>query len=275
METQLTSSLRAAKAPRVVQQGSAVIGQRIETTTLKNNTTSHRGPLARARFTTLRNIAIAGLLLGAAGTATSRADILYGTNQNTNAVGKITSAGTSTVFVNTGFVITLGMAFDSAGNLFVGDRAGTTIKKFTPGGVGTLFADNASAGVGNPFGLAFDGAGNLFVGNVGNDTITRYTPGGVGSIFANNAGNVSVPIGLAFDTAGSLYVAQQNSGVYKFTAGGVGTPFGAGAANEYLAFTTDAGVPLPLANQTPEPTSVALAGFGALALLSRARRRKT
>src|SRR6201993_150516 len=57
----------------------------------------------------------------------------------------------------------LGLAFDSAGNLFVADTghyAGEgAIYKFTPTGVRTPFA----SGLNSPLALAFDGQGNLFV----------------------------------------------------------------------------------------------------------------
>ena len=44
-----------------------------------------------------------------------------------------------------------------------GQHAGNTIEKFTPGGVGSVFA---STGLNSPDGLAFDAAGNLYVGQL-------------------------------------------------------------------------------------------------------------
>src|SRR6476620_381404 len=52
-----------------------------------------------------------------------------------------------------------GLAFDSAGNLFV--AAEGNIYKLTPGGARTTFASGLSLSY--LFGLAFDSAGNLFV----------------------------------------------------------------------------------------------------------------
>jgi hypothetical protein len=50
------------------------------------------------------------------------------------------------------------LAFDSAGNLYVSNQGGNTIRKFTPGGVGSLFANT---GLSNPTFMAFtDDAGH-------------------------------------------------------------------------------------------------------------------
>jgi sugar lactone lactonase YvrE len=75
-----------------------------------------------------------------------------------------------------------GLAFDSAGNLFVStdcfcEPGSDTILKFTPTGVESTFA----TGLTNPRGLAFDRSGNLFVAE-SNDfpdgDILEFPPGG-------------------------------------------------------------------------------------------------
>jgi hypothetical protein len=76
------------------------------------------------------------------------------------------------------------MAFHKAGNLFVANLSDNTIERFTPGGVGSLFA---STGSHSPAGIAFDGAGNLYVTNTDDGSIDRYTPGGPGSPFNDGA----------------------------------------------------------------------------------------
>src|SRR5207253_1853205 len=83
-----------------------------------------------------------------------------------------------------------GLAFDSAGNLFVTDSGGIYgyghIYKFTPGGVRTTFASGLAA----PAGLPFAGAANLFAG-ARNDrlapaaTLYKCTPGGMRTTFAS------------------------------------------------------------------------------------------
>ena len=75
--------------------------------------------------------------------------------------------------------------------------------------------------------------GNLFVANAGDNTIEKFTPDDIGSVFAST---------------------------------GVNGP-------RFLAFTDDAGVPLKLANQVPEPSTWALLALGLPALLGFRRRK--
>jgi sugar lactone lactonase YvrE len=123
-----------------------------------------------------------------------------------------------------------GLAFDSAGNLFVvGD--GPAIYKFTPEGVRSTFA----LGLSSPSALAVDRAGNLFVADLGVGAILKFTPEGVRTTFASGLAD---PAGLAFDNAGNLFVADGVSGaVYKFTPTGVQTTFASGLLDPFaLAF---------------------------------------
>ena len=131
--------------------------------------------------------------IGPTGLAFDTAGNLYVADQS-NKITKITPAGVKTVFANTDLVRPVGLAFDSSGNLYAanyssgkitkfnsagvsspfysGDdllygmtidsadnlyvAAGTfTIRRITPGGSGSIFADNASAGVAAPTYLAF------------------------------------------------------------------------------------------------------------------------
>ncbi len=105
--------------------------------------------------------------------------------------------------------------------------------------------------------------------NAGASTIEKITSGGVGSVFASTGTNE--PVGLAFDSVGNLFAVSNSGTIQKFTTGGVGSVFATGLNNpQFLAFTTDAGVPLPLANQVPEPSAVALMlGTGGLLVLLR------
>lgn len=190
-------------------------------------------------------LALVGLLVAAAG---SRADTVY--ESEYSYIEQFTASGAGSVFTN-GLNNATGQAFDSAGNFYVAN-SGNTILKFTPAGVGSVFASTGLTGV---QGLACDSAGNLYAANRGNNTIQRFTPAGVGSLFARASQGNAYPSGLAFDAGGNLYVAEQwvtnqidgnDYFIEKITPAGTGALFGDflsspegvavdGAGNVYVA----------------------------------------
>jgi DNA-binding beta-propeller fold protein YncE len=195
----------------------------------------------------------------------------------------------SSVFANgSGLSSPNGIAFDSAGNLFVANEGSNTIFRFTPGGLGSVFAD-ASDGLSSPSGIAFDSVGNLFVAN--QTTIEKFTPGGIGSVFADASDGLTELADLAFDGSGNLYAVNYSpsllvwdSTIVKFTPDGVDSlfpaPFFNGAGYPYgtrthLVFTDDAGVPVlqPGGKLIPEPSTWGLLGLGLPALLGLRRPR--
>lgn len=105
----------------------------------------------------------------------------------------------------------MGLAFDSAGNLFAADATDQSIYKFTPDGTRSIFVgpEAFTHPETGPIGLAFDRFGNLFVSTAvfpyNGDGILKFTPRGVKSTFASGLPN---PRGLIFDSAGKLFVAQ-------------------------------------------------------------------
>jgi hypothetical protein len=161
------------------------------------------------------------------------------------------------------------------GNLYVASFAPGRICKFTPDGVGSIFAQE---GVGALTGLAFDRSGNLYTADWGNSRIVKFTPDGVGSVFADHG--LNRPVGLAFDREGNLYAVNAgNNSIEKFTPDGVGSVFANDstllAGPGFVAFTDDAGIPLlqPGGRLVPEPSTWALLGLGLPALLGFSRRR--
>jgi sugar lactone lactonase YvrE len=225
--------------------------------------------------------------------ANAEADTLYIGNQS-SIVSFDTNANPAlpTIFANTGPVSNYGLAFDSAGNLYDAQNGTGIIERFTPGGVGTVFATGffncyalafdssgnlyvaapsqgnviakitpsgvasvfANTGQFGPAGLAFDSAGNLYA-SVGGDTIEKFTPGGVGSVFANGGG-LSNPTGLTFDASGNLYVANSRSNsnsIEKFTPAGVGSTFATTGLSEPFGLAFDSSGNLYAANTGGAP----------------------
>lgn len=152
-----------------------------------------------------------------------------------------------------------GMAFDSAGNLYVADMGHYLVRKITPAGVISTVAGNGeegysgdggaatSATFGAPVGVAVDTNGNLYISDRAHHVIRKVTSAGIISTFAGTgtAGfsgdggpassatlNGSGPFNLALDSGGNLYVADViNRRVRKITpAGVISTVAGTGTA---------------------------------------------
>ena len=182
---------------------------------------------------------------------------LYAADYSDGNIYKYTG-GVQSTFAG-GFTTPISMAFDSAGDLFVGSGYGDgngIITKITPGGTQSLFA----SGLNFPGGMTFNGAGNLLVTEQDTGTILQYTLGGVESTFATTS--YSSLNGLAFDSAGNLFVGVSSGSILEIAPGGGQSVFASGL-----------GDPVGLAFQpVPEPTTFALLGIGAAALLARRRR---
>jgi len=223
-------------------------------------------------------------------TAVDSAGNVYIADYNHNTVRKITPAGVVTTLagfaggdngvadrdgtgVDARLYYPTGIALDSAGNLYVTEQLGSTVRKITPAGVvstlaGTFGAPGSADGTGNaarfyyPCGIAVDSAGNVYVSEILNQTIRKITPGGVVSTIAGAPGakgsadgpgalaRFHNPADLAIDNTGNLYVADNlNSTIRKIvlgssmrdisvstfagTAGVVGNTDGTGAAASF------------------------------------------
>src|SRR5205823_5893320 len=124
-----------------------------------------------------------------------------------------TPAGVGSVFTGSGLNAPLGIAFDSAGNLYAANYSSNAIEKFTPGGVASFFANT---GLNGPAGLAFDSAGNLYASIFAGNTIEKYTPGGAASLFANSG--LNNPRYLAFTNDAGVPLALPPTAVPEPTS---------------------------------------------------------
>ncbi len=220
------------------------------------------------------------------GVAADGAGNLYLTDRGNHTIRKITPAGVVTTFAGTAGVVgnadgtgaaasfdyPVGIATDSAGNVYVADYGNYTIRKITPAGVVTTLAGaagtkgsvdgaRATARFNGPLGVATDRAGNIYVTDAGTpdmgNTIRKITPDGVVTTFAGTAGvagsidgtgaaaRFDFPRGIATDRAGNVYVADfNNHTIRKITPAGVvttlagkagveGSDDGAGAAARF------------------------------------------
>ena len=146
------------------------------------------------------------------------------------AIYELTPSGSQSTFFSGGLGEPEGLAFNSAGNLFVADSYDGNIDEITPAGSITTFA----TGLGDENSLAFNSAGNLFAADYADGNIYAFTPGGIRSTFATG---LNKPGGLAFSATGTLFASDASGNIYEYTPGGTRTTFASGIINPFaLAF---------------------------------------
>jgi sugar lactone lactonase YvrE len=147
-------------------------------------------------------------LVNPSGLALDRSGILYVSCRNDGTIHRVTPDGRSQLWIE-GMGIATGLAFDSAGNLYVGDRSGTIFKISGNREVFVFATLEPSIAA---YHLAFHPSGDLYVTGPTTssfDHIYRVTRGGEVTTFYRGLGR---PQGLAFDRDGNLFVAASLRG---------------------------------------------------------------
>jgi uncharacterized protein (TIGR03437 family) len=218
-----------------------------------NGTAGYTGDKGAATSAELNNPI--GLALDSSGN-------LYIADSANNVVRMVSSSGTITTFAGnntagysgdsalaTGAQLfnPVGVAADSAGNVYIADTGNNVIRQVYKGNIVTY-----ALGFAQPDGVAVDAAGNIYVADTQGRRIVEYSAGGVYTTIAGNGygefsgdngpgPNAALydPMGLALDSSGNVYIADTFNGrIRKVTPSGIiNTIAGTGA----LYFSGDGG----------------------------------
>ncbi|GEM_PF-1554272 len=136
-----------------------------------------------------------------------------------------------------------GLAFDSAGNMYIAEYASQRIRKVSPTGIITTYAGSGTCGFSGdgglatsaklcgPSGLAIDRHGNLYIADQNNGRIRMVTPAGVITTVAGGSSGPALgdgglatsaflnqPSTVAVDLKGNLYICDLGNGLIRMVS---------------------------------------------------------
>jgi uncharacterized protein (TIGR03437 family) len=156
-------------------------------------------------------------------------------NGSIGAVGNVGDGGAATAAA----VNPVGLALDSAGNLYIADGQDNLIRKVSGGMINSIAGNGNNGYIGDgstavramlnqPQGVAVDSSGNVFIADTGNEVIREVNSSGVINTIAGtgNIGNygdggpataatLDTPTDIAMGASGTVYIANASTDGYK------------------------------------------------------------
>ncbi len=131
------------------------------------------------------------------------------TDSQSGVVQKLTVATNQITTLISGLGLALGVAVDTAGNVYV---ASDSIHKWTAAtGQASLLI---STGLNSPFDVTVDAVGNVYIADTYDFAVKEWMPG-TGQLTTLLSSELNFPFGLALDRVGNLYVADYNHNAIK------------------------------------------------------------
>ena len=163
------------------------------------------------------------------------------------------------------------VAVDSAGNLYIADRAFSFVREVSGGIINVIAGTGYSTYDGDgvlavfsslnlPTGIAVDSAGNVYIADTGNHRIREITRGFIFTVagdgiegFSGNGGvataaELDTPYGVSVDAAGNLYIAEYNNNWIRKVSKGIISAFAGNGAPSFSgdgSLATNAGLLRP------------------------------
>jgi sugar lactone lactonase YvrE len=202
------------------------------------------------RMTTKMRIWLHVVAVCLATMVSARAELLYVTLDNKTVTSYDISQSTAVDVKNSEQVfldlsslgLPIGLAFDSASNVYVSDSTNSNIRKFSFSGspLATI-----SSNLTNPLGIAIDSADNLYAANPGG-SVSKFSP--AGSFLSSIS--TTVPQDVAFDSSGNIYISNGSptNTVSKFDSSGSFLSSIGGNMNNPYGLTVDSSDNLFVAN---------------------------
>ncbi|CAN5289324.1 hypothetical protein BH09BAC1_BH09BAC1_08620 [soil metagenome] len=145
--------------------------------------------------------------------------------------GVTVAGGNGNGSANNQFGISVGVAVDASGNVYVSDAANHRVMKWAPGATAgiAIAGGNGSGGAANqlkgPTDIFLDGAGNIYVADPGNYRVMKWALGATSGVAVAGNGVVNNMVNyltdVYVDAYGNVYVVDANNErIQKWPAGG-------------------------------------------------------